>query len=70
MTRLASFVANCAVFEITLSRGYGEAEFREDLKVLYGLVGAENKQVSFLFTDGHVAEEGVLESSTTYSPPA
>ena len=61
MTRLSSFVAECTVFEITLSRGYGEEEFREDLKVLFGLVGAENKQVSFLFTDGHVAEEGFLE---------
>merc|ERR1711871_994425 len=60
MTKLASFVAECAVLEITLSRGYDESEFREDLKVLYGLVGVENRQVSFLFTDGHVAEEGFL----------
>jgi len=63
MTKLASFVAECVVFEITLSRGYGESEFREDLKVLYGLVGADNKKVTFLFTDGHVpeGEEGFLE---------
>ena len=31
--RLASFAAQCEVFEITLTRGYGEAAFREDLKV-------------------------------------
>ena len=61
MTKLASYVADCIVFEITLSRGYGENEFREDLKALFGLVGAESKKVTFLFTDGHVAEEGFLE---------
>lgn len=31
--RLAAFAASCGVFEITLSRGYDEASFREDLKV-------------------------------------
>ena len=33
LARLAAFAARCDVFEITLSRGYGEATFREDLKV-------------------------------------
>ena len=63
MTKLASYVAECIVFEITLSRGYGETEFREDLKVLFGLVGGENKKVVFLFTDGHVpaGQEGFVE---------
>jgi len=32
--------------------------FREDLKSLYTLIGAENKKVMFLFTDSHVADEG------------
>jgi dynein heavy chain len=31
--RLAAYAADCEVFEITLSRGYGENAFREDLKV-------------------------------------
>ena len=47
------------VFEITLSRGYGETEFREDLKQLYNKLGLENKKVVFLFTDAHVAQEGL-----------
>jgi len=46
------------VFEITLSRGYNETSFREDLKILYNKLGIENKKVVFLFTDQHVAEEG------------
>ena len=43
--RLAAFAAGCEVFEITLSRGYGEEEFREDLKTLYNKLGIENKKV-------------------------
>ena len=56
--RLAAFAAKCEVFEITLSRGYNEQSFRDDLKILYTKLGQENKQVAFLFTDQHVAEEG------------
>jgi len=49
------------VFEIVLSRGYSETNFREDLKTLYLKLGIENKKMVFLFTDAHVAEEGFLE---------
>ena len=62
LARLASYAAGYEVFEITLSRGYGEEEFKEDLKLLYAKVGLERKECIFLFTDGHVAEEGFLES--------
>eukprot|EP00118_Oscarella_pearsei_P005341 m.24505 g.24505 ORF g.24505 m.24505 type:complete len:2538 (+) comp28630_c0_seq1:2-7615(+) len=61
LTRLVAFTAGCEVFEITLSRGYGENELREDLKLLYNKLGVENKRVVFLFTDAHVAQEGFLE---------
>lgn len=46
LARLAAFTAGCEVFEITLSRGYGEEDFREDLKQLYHKLGLENKKVS------------------------
>lgn len=49
------------MFEIALSRGYSELNFREDLKTLYLKLGIENKKMVFLFTDTHVAEEGFLE---------
>ncbi|KAK3083644.1 hypothetical protein FSP39_000711 [Pinctada imbricata] len=61
LCKLASYAAGCEVFEITLSRGYGESSFREDLKILYNKLGMENKKMVFLFTDQHVAEEGFLE---------
>ncbi|XP_021567645.1 dynein heavy chain 10, axonemal [Carlito syrichta] len=61
LSRLAAFTAGCEVFEILLSRGYSEANFRDDLKRLYLQLGIENKTTIFLFTDAHVAEEGFLE---------
>ncbi|XP_031448519.1 dynein heavy chain 10, axonemal isoform X3 [Phasianus colchicus] len=61
LTRLAAFTAGCEVFEIILTRGYKENNFREDLKSLYQKLGIENKSIVFLFTDGHVAEESFLE---------
>uniref|UniRef100_A0A3Q2PNV9 Dynein axonemal heavy chain 10 n=1 Tax=Fundulus heteroclitus TaxID=8078 RepID=A0A3Q2PNV9_FUNHE len=61
LTKLAAFAAGCEVFEITLSRGYNESNFREDLRALYLKLGIENKKIVFLFTDAHVAEEGFLE---------
>nr|Q9SMH3.1 RecName: Full=Dynein-1-alpha heavy chain, flagellar inner arm I1 complex; AltName: Full=1-alpha DHC; AltName: Full=Dynein-1, subspecies f [Chlamydomonas reinhardtii]CAB56598.1 1-alpha dynein heavy chain [Chlamydomonas reinhardtii] len=61
LSKLAAFTAGCEVFEITLTRGYDELAFREDLKRLYAMLGSDNKRVMFLFTDAHVADEGFLE---------
>ncbi|GFH05930.1 uncharacterized protein HaLaN_00475, partial [Haematococcus lacustris] len=61
LSRLAAYTAGCVPFEITLTRGYDEIAFRDDLKKLYGMLGADNKKVMFLFTDAHVADEGFLE---------
>ncbi|XP_054568736.1 dynein axonemal heavy chain 10 [Eptesicus fuscus] len=61
LARLAAFTAGYEVFEILLSRGYSESNFREDLKSLYLRLGIENKTTIFLFTDAHVVEEGFLE---------
>ncbi|KAK1328247.1 hypothetical protein QTO34_011819 [Cnephaeus nilssonii] len=61
LARLAAFTAGYEVFEILLSRGYSESNFREDLKNLYLRLGIENKTTIFLFTDAHVVEEGFLE---------
>jgi len=36
LSRLAAHTAGCEVYEITLTRGYDEAAFRDDLKQLYG----------------------------------
>ena len=38
LTRLAAFCAGYKFFQITLSRGYGEPQFKEDLKVVITII--------------------------------
>lgn len=59
--KLASFAAGYRLFEITRSRGYNEASFREDMKNLYNMIGVENKRVAFMFTSAHIVDESFLE---------
>lgn len=61
ITRLAAFAAECELFDITLSRGYAEQQFREDLKTLYNRVGLDNKRVVFSFSAAQIVQEGFLE---------
>ena len=61
LSKLAAYTAGCGVFEITLTRGYDESMFREDLKTLYTEIGVNDRKMVFLFTDAHVADEGFLE---------
>ncbi|XP_043285223.1 dynein axonemal heavy chain 10 [Venturia canescens] len=59
--KLAAFAADCETFEISLSRGYNDNSFREDMKRLYNIVGVEDKKIVFLFTAAHIADESFLE---------
>lgn len=59
LSRLAAFTAQYEIFEIFLTRSYGETEFREDLKTLYRKLGT--KKVVFLFTDAHAVNEAFIE---------
>lgn len=61
ITRIASFTADCEMFEIMLSRGYNEITFKEDLKRLYTQLGVSRKKTVFFFTDSQIVEEGFLE---------
>lgn len=60
LTRLATFAAGYKLFTITLARGYGETEFREDLKSLYGMLGG-SEPVTFLLTDAQIVDDSFLE---------
>ena len=46
LARLAAFAAKQQVYEITLSKGYNENSFREDLKKIYQMLGPDGQQVS------------------------
>jgi dynein heavy chain, axonemal len=59
LTKLAAFVAEHHLFQITLTKNYTESSFREDLKILYTQL--VEKSVVFLITDAHIKEEGFLE---------
>lgn len=48
-------------FQVEVTKNYRVAEFREDLKTLYSMVGVDNKPTSFLFNDTQVSEEQFLE---------
>ncbi|KAH8092698.1 dynein light chain binding protein [Aureococcus anophagefferens] len=57
LTRLAAYCAGYDIFNISLVRNW-RGEFSADLKT-YTKLG--EKEVVFLFTDAHVAQEGFLE---------
>ncbi|KAA6356290.1 MAG: putative dynein heavy chain [Streblomastix strix] len=61
LTRLSSFIAGCQCFEIQLSKNYGQNEFREDLRKLYGQAGADGKPTVFLLNDTQIVKESFLE---------
>ena len=61
LTRLAAFMAEFICYQIELSKGYSNNEFREDLKKLFIIAGVERQTVVFLFTDGQIVNEGFVE---------
>jgi dynein heavy chain len=61
LTRLSTFMAEYKSFQIELTRGYANMEFREDLKKVFIIAGVERQPVVFLFTDSQIVNEGFVE---------
>ncbi|KAM9330540.1 dynein axonemal heavy chain 6 [Gastrophryne carolinensis] len=61
LTRLAAHICGYQCFQIELSRGYNYDSFHEDLRKLYKMVGVEDKDTVFLFTDTQIVVEEFLE---------
>ncbi|KER25823.1 hypothetical protein T265_06797 [Opisthorchis viverrini] len=61
LTRLAAAMAGYSIFQPEISKNYGKAEWREDIKILLKRAGGEGKPTVFLMTDTQIKEESFLE---------
>nr|XP_006635186.1 PREDICTED: dynein heavy chain 9, axonemal isoform X1 [Lepisosteus oculatus] len=60
LTRLAAFISSLEVFQITLKKGYGIPDLKNDLAAQYIKAGLKNVGTVFLMTDAQVADEKFL----------
>ena len=60
LSRLAAFISQMEVFQITLRKGYSIADLKTDLSTLYIKTGQKKIQIMFLLTDSQIADEKFL----------
>ncbi|NXL03800.1 DYH17 protein, partial [Mesembrinibis cayennensis] len=60
LARLAAYISNLSVFQITLKKGYGIPDLKLDLASQYIKAAVKNIPTVFLMTDSQVAEESFL----------
>ena len=60
-TQLAAFIMDSSVITIEISKTYGKAEWREDIKRLLTVAGGDGKSTVFLFTDSQIKLESFVE---------
>ena len=62
--QLASHVAGCELYKLTLTRGYSHIDFRDDLKKVFRKAGVQGNNTVFLLTDSdiiHVSKTNQIE---------
>jgi dynein heavy chain len=60
LSRLAAFISNMEVFQITLRKGYSISDLKVDLASLYIKSGQKKQPTMFLLTDTQIADEKFL----------
>ncbi|KAJ3180788.1 hypothetical protein HDU85_003867 [Gaertneriomyces sp. JEL0708] len=60
LARLAAFISQMEVFQITLKKGYSVTDLKTDLSGLYTKSGLKKQQLMFLLTDSQIADEKFL----------
>ncbi|XP_068166194.1 dynein axonemal heavy chain 12-like [Antennarius striatus] len=61
ITHLATSMAHMSLFQPEISKSYGMAEWRDDLKMLLKNAGVKGQKMVFLLTDTQIKEEAFLE---------
>jgi dynein heavy chain len=61
LAKLATYMEEFDMFQIEISKNYGQAEWREDLKKVLFAAGLETKPTVFMITDTQIISESCLE---------
>ena len=61
LSRLSTFMAECRIFSIEITKGYGLSEWRESLKEILLYAGIKAQPAVFLFSDTQIVFEAMLE---------
>ena len=61
LSKLATFLCNYKINQIEIVKGYGMANWRDDVKKALLQCGIENKATTFLFVDTQIVDEQMLE---------
>ncbi|KAI9209204.1 dynein heavy chain and region D6 of dynein motor-domain-containing protein, partial [Polychytrium aggregatum] len=61
LSRLATFMEEYELFQIEISKNYGQTEWKDDLKKVMFWAGLDSKPTSFLYCDTQIISESCLE---------
>ncbi|CBZ35711.1 dynein heavy chain, putative [Leishmania donovani] len=61
LTRLASFIGGCRIFETSVGKGYSMNDFHEFLLEVYTYAGVKNEPCVMLLSDNQIVDEAMLE---------
>ncbi|XP_050405705.2 dynein axonemal heavy chain 6, partial [Patella vulgata] len=61
VVHLASHIARCELFRLSLHKHYGTLEFRDDLKKVFRISGVKGQNTVFLLADSDIVKESLLE---------